>query len=307
MQNASDYSWWKKNVGVEDPEHTFEALPCGFFRFRWGSIHQSTLRFVPVAIWKLENGEYQANFDGSGVNPERLREWIAEPGLAIPKTAICVSFEDYNKAIEERVWPGGFNVDVLTNNPPNDVEALREEIEELASRIKRLAEKKELTRADADQLANWKALAVRLEKQSEAMRKAEQDPHDKAVKDVRMKYRPLTEAASAAKILAARILGDWIQAEEKKKREELAKQIQAGEPVNIEETKVRVGGSDGRRVALRTQKYVEFTDYENAVMFFVKSGNAELKALVEKLAGKALAISPEGVPGAILKTKKVAA
>ncbi|MGV6874531.1 hypothetical protein ACUSIJ_17815 [Pseudochelatococcus sp. B33] len=228
-----------------------------------------------VAVWPDEGGITQVRvnkqtFGADGEDREKYLDFIEGPWAR----CIAVSNDDYEHAVQKGTWPDGTPTrsqivgrhgKIGHNSQPDDFEVLKGNIEELL----READKIVAAGAAADQgaadfAANLKKRLTVAQRQAEAGFKAEKDPIDKALKEVREKWTPWIDGA---KVRVSRIRdvveGPYLRAEKAKSAAEAkARTEAAGAPVEARKVSA---GSKGAKTVLKTYWRAEIVDYDAAL------------------------------------------
>lgn len=302
--NTRNYDYWRAVLAGERPPVHEDQPQLGYYRTKGGKGRMPE----PVAIFEQDD-ELVALRGDSAVDAGEIWTWVCQN---------AITYETY-QAVAERgePWPDmdqAVASQVGHNNPPADASAtIQEQIEAAKAGIVDYAK---IT--DDEMSAKAQSLRSRLlelKGQAEKAHKAEKEPHLKAGRDVDAKWLPAAKDAgdAAGKIRSAmdaweneklRVEGERLRklAAEQRKAEEAGRPAPA--PVAPVEPPAPIKGAYGRAASVRTVKIATVVDQD--ALYALLRDNAEVKALLAKLAQKAVdaGATPAGVT--VEEVRKVA-
>jgi hypothetical protein len=200
------------------------------------------------------------------------------------------------------------------------------------------------SQAHADDLSNLLNMLRQAEKEAEAARKAEKEPHLEAGRQVDAKYKPLTDRCKLATDGIKKALTPWLERQEAEKRaaaekarqeaeekaraaqeaaraareaadlaqaeeaSRLADEAQKAQKVaaKAEKSHASASGGIGKAVSLRTVVEVELTDPNAAIRHYWSRAYPEFAALMTQLAERDARAGAREIPGFNVIEKKVA-
>lgn len=307
MTNA--WQWWTR--ALEDPKQIGKAshllisdgLPeQGFFRMRFGA----TKPWLPVAIWKDDDGKWIATRSGHAVDPAETWNWCCRH----PITA-----EAYDRALAGGGWADdeptvnamlGHNVGYT-----DDLQNLSEQIESAkvgAEVYRDITSDEEAGKAQSLR-AKMNELAGTVDKKREALKR----PHLEAGKQIDLRWMPLVKDAKAiadqlrkwievfetAKLRERRRIEDERQREEaRREAERLAGEEQANAPElpPLPPAVTTIKGGYGRAASIGTERVITEVTDQDALYQYLRNEPA-LKACLLDLGQRSLRAghNPPGV------------
>lgn len=283
------YEYWNRALETgEKPDPDSEAQ---YGRYRLSSGGGA----YAIAVWPDEAGVTQVRinrqqFAAEGEDREKYLDFLEGSWARCE----AVPDEDYQQAIATGLWPDGTPTRSQIvgrygktghNNPPDDFEVIKSNLEELlrdADKI--IAGGAAKDQGAADFAANLKKRLAVLQKQAETGFKAEKEPLDTALKEVREKWSPWIDGA---KVRTARIRdlveSPFLRAEKAKAAAEAkARTEAAGAPV---EPRKISAGSKGAKTVLKTYWRAEIVDYDAALQAL--KDHSTIRGSVEQIANAA--------------------
>lgn len=248
-----------------------------------------------VAVWPDESGVTQVRvnrqqFGAVGEDREKYLDFIEGPWAR----CIAVSNDDYEQAISAGTWPDGTPTRsqivgrhgrIGHNSQPDDFEVLKSNLEELLREADKIvAGGAAKDQGAADFAANLKKRLTVAQKRAENTLKAEREPIDKALQEVRGKWTPWIDGA---KVRVSRIRdlveAPYLKAEKAKAAAEAkARTESAGAPVEARKVSA---GSKGAKTVLKAYWRAEITDYDVALQALKDHPN--VRGAVETIANAA--------------------
>lgn len=319
MSTASDqWAWYKAAIAGQSPPISPDIVESGFY---YSKASKEGGR-VPVAIWRGPDGAFNCRV-GTKAKPrnidveEAAKKWTYVAGNP-------VSRDDYKVAYETGTWPDGTPTvapeaaKAGSNLPADPFERVKAEIaDKMASAEAFLKAHSEVkTQVDADRARHLQAEILALNKQADAMHKAEKAPilaaeaavedkfrFRKAAKGFADQLRTLFERfavkeedrlrkESQAKFEAERRATELARQEAEKARAKLMRDdpIQAlttpdpelpEMPTAPAPVKVNVGGGIGRAAGLKSVWVGRIENYDLALQHFKNA--PDIKDALEKL------------------------
>jgi hypothetical protein len=277
----------------------------GFYKMR----RQKDGPWLPVAIWKKDNGEVVARVGPDMAAPSDIWTYCA---------GHKVSSADAKFAFTNKYWPDEQPPSQLSNLPTDPFERLQVEIKEKEERAARLLEhhpeiKNQLT---CDLFVNTQKELLGLNKQADALFTIEKKPLLDATNACDEKYR----FRARVKVLSERLRSRFetfmkaeqdrrtaeaeakfqaehakVLAERKRLEDERWRKIQSDPvaaltesapampelPLGPEPVKVQAGGGVGRRAGLKTVWVPVIEDYKAVLAYY--SEHPDIRAAVDKL------------------------
>lgn len=318
---SDNLRWYKtaikaKNDGQPLPAVSETYPQWGFF---WRKAGRSGGR-IPVRIQQAKNGDIVAvSGTQSGHRMEdasNVWTWVAQNP---------VDRDSYIYAWEHEKWPDGTPTTAVAsaatigdNAHADPFEALQADLDDAKEKATAFLKDAaaEITETRASMATNLQRGILDIIKRSDAMHKAEKQPHLDASRDVDDKYRFRDDLKGIAARLRT-VFENWMRAEEARKREDARKAFEADRaaaeaerrrieserakkmaedpiaamtdpepelpiiPTAPKEVKVKVGGGVGRAAGLKTVYEPEIVDYAAALAHFAQ--HADVIAAVEKL------------------------
>lgn len=165
------------------------------------------------------------------------------------------------------------------------------------------------TQEHSDKAANYASVFDELQKEAEAARVAEKEPHLKAGREVDATWKPVAAAGDEGKRWAKSLCEPWFKAERARKAAEAAAKAAAGEAVRPEDLKVK-SGTRGRAVSPRIVRDLVYSDFGQACARYRDDtriwGHPDVRALLDRIITEDLKAGTS-VPGAALVERMVAA
>lgn len=223
------------------------------------------------------------------------------------------------------------------NNPPADFfEQCSQKVEDLFGEAKLWLDGKPVdSQAHADDLSNLLNMLRSAEKEAEAARKAEKEPHLEAGRAVDAKYKPLTDRCKLASDGCKKALTPWLEKIEAEKRAAAEKARQEAEEKaraaaeahrkaqdaadlaaadeaerliadakkaeriagKAEKSHATASGGIGKAVSLRTVAVVKLTDPSAAIKHYWPKDYPEFQALLIRLAERDARAGARSIPG----------
>ncbi len=301
-----DYSFWRGSLSGEQIELTVGRAEPGFYR------HQGQ----PVAIWPGANGELVAKV-GTG------RAVAADAGWCERVFAWCarhpVTEQAYRDAVEGKPWHDeDATVKVIAgigHNSGDEAEAARDQV---AAATRGAAEYTAIPDdATAARAQSLRARIMEIAADIKTRHKAEKQPHLEAGRGVDAKWLPLVKDAEAAASFIRAALSAFETGKDRankaaaqkaeQERINAARNPGAGAPPSPEpvapEKPARVRGGYGRAASVRTVRIAVIADQDAVYRTF--RDNAEVKALLQKLAQRAITNAPDvAIPGVKIEEQK---
>lgn len=294
---TNDAGNWERRLAGDTSVPTHDGDPdYGFYRVPRGD------GFDAVAYWcDKDDGGLRCRINGRDVSSQVGCEkwtWACERPI---------SYELYTDVLAGKPWPDLHEAVTRSNQAPADdsLDALKDRIEDLSREADKITEVK--SQSDADRAADLANKLGELQTTADDCRAAEKRPHDDAAKAVQTKWKPVIDAADAAKRRIKGVIAKFLtakEAAERLAREEAAKAgawVPQPEQQRASTTKA---GTRGRAVALRTVKDATITDRAAVLAFF--AGGQAMTEFLQAQAEKAVRAGVE-VPGVTITERKVAA
>lgn len=294
----NDYAWWLNAIKGHQGEIHADHPQCGRYKMR----RAKNSPYLPVAIWRGQDGEITAAVEREIVDPSTIWTWCAKNPVAEA---------DYKYALANGRWPNDAPEppSIGDNMPPQTItEQIPAEIETAESWL--VSNTPITTKNGADIASNIVSKLRDLKKLAEAEHKIEKQPHLDAGREVDAKYKPLiSDLDTCTKALLQAVSG-WMAAERAKQEAERAAARAKSDPMSEEmpplpePVKVQAGGARGRKIGAREVKIAVINDYDTALAHFAH--HPDVVTLIEKLAQHAVR-DGHTVPGVEVKTEVRAA
>ena len=305
---ADSYNYWRDALAGRNPEIHVDAPQAGRYTMR----KERGGRRYPVAIWSNTDGQMVAlvGFEGkqtSVEHPDEIWNWCARNPISAEVYNVAVATGRFPDDLPEAAMPPAKmkapeitskKADDMTaaaitqaiaadaplpghNQPPPDseFESLKEQlasVKALAASIKTIA-----SEHDNKMAQGYRARLLELGKQLDKRRDALKRPHLEAGRAVDNLWNPLVHDAEDSAGTLRNLMRAW---ETKKAREA---------------TQIR--GAYGKAASVRSIRVVTEIDY--GVVFTYFKDNAEVQALLKKLAQKAVEADVE-VPGVTVESAR---
>ncbi|GGF24614.1 hypothetical protein GCM10011321_15030 [Youhaiella tibetensis] len=320
-----DYAYWAAALeGTFGPVHDGDAQ-CGFYRRR---LYKDG-PFVPVAIWRGEDGKLVALVDQRAADAADIWTWVCDKPITEAQ---------YRAVVAGERWHDEPPAPALSNMPTDPFEALKIE---LAAEHEIAAEylKAPVTTQDqANQIAVLTKRLSGLKSRATDLHKVEKQPFLDGGRKVDDKWRDLKEEPDTLSKKLKRHLDAYLQEQQRlenerrrkaqeeadrvrRKAEEAARQAAAAnddaaraEAERLEheaaaktkeaEARNASAGRTGARVALRTFVSANITDFD-ALLLALKD-RPEIRECVESLANRAAKSGVE-LPGMTIASEQRAA
>lgn len=325
---ADIYQNWRDRLAGKDVPVVEDRPDPGRYKMR----RHRDAPWLPVAIGRDPDGNIVALVDGKVEDPLKIWTWCAKNP---------VSADAYNARIKDGHWPDESKPVALSNMPADPFERLKAESDDKLEQLKALAAKGIADQTDCDKATNIQRQLAELNRQADAMFKAEKQPHLDAGRAVDEKFRFREKLVSAQAFARTKLVEPFLKAKEKREREEAERKFReeqariaaereriqaerakhiADEPVLAltdpepelpemptapEPVKVQSGGGVGRKAGLRTVWVPVMTDYPAALAHFAE--NAKVKELIQTLGAQAVKAGARSVPGFEIKEDRKAA
>lgn len=326
MAAHPDYAYWSNALaGTLGPVSDGDAQ-CGFYRrrlFKDGP-------FVPVAIWRGEDGDLVALVDGKAADAADIWTWVCDK----PITEV-----EYRKVIAGEGWSDEPRAATVPSNMPADpFEALRIEFAAEQEVAAELLAKPVTEQVHADQIAVLTKRLSGIKSKATNLHKTEKQPSLDEGRRIDTKWRDLKEEPDTLTKKLKRHLDaylnelDRLEKERQRIAREEADRIRreaeaaaeaaaqegnaeaAAEADRLEreaaaaarEAQARnaSAGRTGARVSLRTFTFATITDFD-ALLMALKD-RPEIRECVETLANRAAKSGVE-LPGMTISTEQRAA
>ncbi len=287
------------------PEPIFADHPKpGWYKMRY----DRNGKWLPVAIW-MQDGELVARVGAERAEPSKIWTWCADKP---------VSKESAKFAFANGYWPDEPVPVSMSNLPADPFDALLIVIEQQRARAEEWLAKRPtiLQQADANLAVNMQKELLRLNKEADALHKAEKAPALEKARAIDDKFRFRAEVADVADKLR-KVFGKFMAEEEARQKaasaakwkEEQARvaaeqaRLQAEReaklihdpiaaltedppvmpqlPLGPEPVRVQAGGGVGRRAGLRDSWVGVIEDYPKTMAYF--SAHPDVRALIDKL------------------------
>lgn len=296
MTKNSVENWQRRLAGEVVTIH--DGFPdYGFYRVR----SRDKTSWRAVAYWYDDDRALRCRMDSRDLGEQQAQElwsWASRNPI---------THELYVAVTESGApWPDLNEAVTRSNNAPadNSFEVLQERIDDMAREAGRFTEIK--TQDEANQAADVANKLGQLQTEADTARADEKRPHDEAVKAVQAKWRPLVDAADAAKRRIKSVIATYLAAKETAERQARVEAAKAGAPTPEQPQRVSTtkAGTRGRAVSLRTVKDIEITDRAAVLAFFAEG--AAMTAFLQDVAEKAVRAGAV-VPGTKITERKIAA
>lgn len=330
MSVHPDYAYWSNALaGTLGPVSDGDTQ-CGFYRrrqFKDGP-------FVPVAIWRGEDGNLVALVDGKAADAADIWTWVCDKPI---------TEAEYRKVIAGEGWsdePRAANVP--SNMPTDPFEALKIEFAAEQEVAAELLAKPVIEQTHADQIAVLTKRLSGIKSKATNLHKVEKQPFLDGGRQVDDKFRDLKEEPDTLTKKLKRHLDAYLLEQQRKEQERQraireeqdrirreaeakaaeaanAKNAAAAEAASAEaerlqqeadakakdaEARNASAGRTGAKVALRTFTYASITDFD-ALLMALKD-RPEIRECVETLANRAAKSGVE-LPGMSITSEQRAA
>lgn len=339
---ADQWAWYKLALAGKAPPMHDGRVESGFY---WTKASKNGGR-LPIGIWRPADNEFVCR-----VGTIATARVMSENEVAQKWPFICsnpVSRDDYLVAFKTGAWPDGTPAVAPTtsnsNLPTDPFERLQAEVaDKMASAeawLKSHAVAK--TKTDADMARNLQAELLALNKQADAMHKAEKAPilaageaietkfsFRKAVKSVGERLRDVFSAFAVAEEARQKAEAQKRFEAERRAAEAARREAEAARakkmdddpiaaltdpepelpmvPVAPEAVKVQVGGGIGRAAGLKSIWHGDVTDWDACIKHFAEA--PDVREAVQKLVN-AQVRSTKGatkIPGVTIREERKAA
>lgn len=316
---ADQWTYYRAVLAGEKPAVTADRVESGFYYTKASKAGGR----VPVAVWRAVDGAFNCRVGTKSSQRNINDEEAAKKWTYFAQTA--VTRDDYKVAYDTGTWPDGTPtvapdaaIPAKSNRPSDPFEALKADLDDkLASAKAWLAEHPVAkTKTEADLARNLQAEILSLNKQADAMHKAEKAPilaageavetkfgfrkiaktFADALKSVYEKFavaeedrlRKEAQARFEVERRAAEIARREVEMQrEKLRRDNPIQALTTPEPELPEiphapdAVKVNVGGGIGRAAGLKSVWVAQIEDYDLALHHFKNS--PDIREALEKL------------------------
>jgi hypothetical protein len=286
MNNA--WHWWQqaldspKEIGKAD--HllvSVDAPEQGFFKMRFNA----TKPWLPVAIWKDEDGKWVAL--RSGISVDAMETWN-----------YCCRHPITAEAYEQALAGGGWADDdptvasMMGHNVGDDLAVLADQIEnaKVGAEVYRDIQSEE----EAAKAQSLRSRMNELAGQADKIREGLKKPHLEAGKAVDAQYMPLVKEAKAVADQLRRYIESFKTAQllarrlEERQREEAARQSgEEAAPPPLPPADTTIKGNYGRAATVGTELVVTKITDDLALFHFLR-GNPDLNQFLLTMAQKAV-------------------
>ena len=309
---SNDYTMWEallaaKVAGVDPPPIDPNEPAVGFYRSR-----RKGQPYVPVTIW-IDDGELCCQMNGEDIAAQKIIDswpFISKNPVSHPQYEFYMAngrWEDADEVVHGQMTERGIG----DNNPPDEMELMKEQIESASAGVAAYAEI-----SDDAQQARAQSLRSRLLELStgaDKLRETEKAPFLTGGKAVDKKWKPLVDAAKAAADTIRTAMSRWETAKATKLREEQAEIARkareaaaaaekAGKPLTVVHVPPPpvsapqpIKGGYGRAASARPVKVVKaITD--QAVLYEYFKGYPEVVDCLMALAKKQVKMYPDSPP-----------
>ena len=247
--NTKDYNYWRAKLSGESIGAHPDDPQCGFYSMKRGG------ELIPAAIWRDESGDLIASVDGKKADASEIWTWVANRP---------VKYAEFKERADTGRWPGEADVkEIGAYSSAGKSDVMLKEIKAIEQAAEEIGIDNIGAQETADKAASLAVKLTDIAKVAENYRKAEKQPHLDADRAVDEKWKPIIDLARAK-----------------------AKEIKSAITVFMKKANApakQAGGWDGKRkVAMRTRKVAEITDYDAALAHYGQKD--DVKKLIQRLA-----------------------
>ncbi len=246
MDIVKTYDFWERSLKGAKPQMRDGEVHLGYYKFKTKDHANGG---DPVAFW-MEGDTFVCQigerivedhtniFNSKAENkvrytPADLMNWICRN---------AVSYEDYSARMDTGTWPGQHEAvtkqleaektakeeiaGIGHNSGPMDVfDELRDQIDALSGEVKKTIQAGAAkTKEDADKAADLADRLGKLWGKADKAREVEKAPYWEKCCQIQDKWKPLLTAAEPYKDVKKAVITPFLQAEERKRQEQIAKE-----------------------------------------------------------------------------------